>query len=147
MNLIIIDACAWACVFSAACADHENFRPVLEAIETRRRIVAWGGTGYITELKRCRRYLGIHVELERQRKARRFADAHVDVVEVEVQAKEEDPDFDDAHIIALQIVSGAVVICSGDRRANRFFKKRELYPKRHRRPRIYSSRRNSELMG
>lgn len=143
---IIVDANTWASVFSASVSDHDQFAPVLEAVAKSRATLAWGGTGYIEELKRAPKYHGVYIELDRQRKARRFDDHSIDIEAERVRLVEEDSDFNDCHIIGLQIVSRAEVICSKDKRAHPYFKKKGLYPKKHRIPSIYSNRKHKRLL-
>jgi predicted nucleic acid-binding protein len=135
---IIVDTNAWSKVFSASDKDHQEFKPVLDAIRSRTSILQWGGSKYLAELRKCPRYLGIHKELLNQGLALRANCELVDESTAVVASLETDPDFDDAHLIGLQIVTKSQVVCTHDARCHRFLKKASLYPKKHRRPKIYA---------
>lgn len=62
--------------------------------------------------------------------------AAVDAAEQRIRAAEPSTDFDDAHIVAIFDTSGCALLCSGDDRADRFVKRRELYDN-HGPPKIY----------
>jgi predicted nucleic acid-binding protein len=146
MKLIIIDANTWASVFSTLSSDHAQFQKVRDGIVLKKLTLAWGGSIYRSELQRCIKYLNLHNELTKGSRAKQFLDTDVDTRAVIVSAAESDPDFDDAHIIALQIVSKAPVICTKDARAHKFIKKAVLYPKKHKRPSIYSNSTHVKLL-
>lgn len=135
---IIVDTCAWSRVFSASDKNHSEFEPVLKAIRTRVCNLQWGGSKYLAELRKCPKYMGIHVELQKQGSATRLPKELVDAATEIVAKLESDPDFDDAHLLGLQIVSKSHVVCTHDARSHKFLKKKSLYPKRHRRPKLYS---------
>jgi hypothetical protein len=144
--MVIVDANTWAAVFDSSNKCHHEFRPVKEYVESTLKSLAWGGSRYAEELKKCPRYMAIHLELTKGSRAVRLSDHDIDKEEQRIIGKESDGDFDDPHIIAIQIVSKAPVICSADKRAFRFYKKKSLYPYGHKRPRIYSKKANRNLL-
>jgi len=146
MKFIIIDTNTWNSVFSSSSSDHRDFKSVQEGIISGRLTLAWGGSIYRSELQRCLKYLKLHNELTKGSRAKQFPDNAIDARTSLVKSIETDPDFDDAHIIALQVVSKASIICTKDIRAHKFIKKVCLYPKRHKRPSIYSSFAHSNLL-
>jgi hypothetical protein len=144
--MVIIDANTWGNVFDPSNRRHGAFRPVKEYVENNLKSLAWGGTHYAKELKRCPRYWGIHIELEKGKRAIRFDTCAIDDEEVRVKSLDSSIDFDDPHIIAIQIISHAPIICSCDGRAFKYFKDAKFYPKAHDRPKIYSKKSHAELL-
>lgn len=143
---IIVDANTWSRVFDSANLEHGDFKPVLDCIGKRKATLVYGGKTYMKELKESPKYLQLHAQYRKARMAE-FLDAEeVDTQEIEVRGKEDNPDFDDPHIIAIQIVSKAPVICSKDERAEKFFKKAQLYPKGHKSPKIYKRKEHVSLL-
>jgi len=146
MKFIIIDTNTWSSVFSSSSSDHRDFKNVLKGIISGRLTLAWGGSIYRKELQCCLKYLKLHNELTKGSRAKLFPVDAIDNMTSLIKSIEPDPDFDDAHIIALQVVSKASIICTKDIRAHKFIKRARLYPKRHERPRIYSSFAHSDLL-
>jgi len=144
--MVIVDASAWAVVFDANNKQHDEFSPVKKYIETNFKSLAWGGSHYAEELKKCPKYMGVHLELAKGSRAVCFDVGAIDKEEKRVAELEESKDFDDPHIIAIQIISNAPIICSTDKRAFPFFKKKALYPEGHQRPKIYSKKTNRDLL-
>jgi hypothetical protein len=143
--MVIVDANTWPAVFDPSNQRHGDFRPVKDYIENNFKSLAWGGSHYVNELRNCPKYLKMHLELEKGSRAIRFDDKAIDKDEVRIKQLEDSKDFDDPHIIAIQIISKAPIICSCDKRAFDFFKKPIFYPKLHPRPKIYSKKSNKDL--
>jgi hypothetical protein len=148
--MVIIDANTLSHVFNPKDARHVDFKPLFDFIKSRRKILAWGGTTYNNELKNSPKYLGVLIELENIGISRKFPDEPIDSYEAYLYSIINHPDFDDAHIISLQVSSKAKIICSLDKRSYPYIKDQidgiKLYPKRHRRPSIYSKRSNQNLL-
>jgi len=142
MSNLIVDANAWAHVFDQKNSIHVEFSQIRNFILSRKVTLAWGGEKYRKELAKCEKYLRLHLEFTKSGIAIHVCDIDVDAIELEVSNFESDPDFDDPHMIALQIVSKSVVIVSVDKRAHKFFKSKSLYPPNHPKPKIYTSRRS-----
>lgn len=142
----IIDTCVIPSVFSATCQKHHEYKPIKECLYNRKLFMQIGGTKYIKELQKFNGYLRIINELIKAGIVHKVSSKNVDKYEKKVLSKENDKDFDDPHLIALQIVSKAIIICTDDARAMPFLKKKELYPKNHKRPKIYSGLRNVDLL-
>lgn len=146
---IVVDACAFSRVFDG---DDPQFGPVKKWIFSGRGRMVFGGTSYIRELNRLKKYLPIVAELSRQGKVVRIKDGEVDVVEKRVKKLVKSTDFDDPHIVAIVDVSGCRLVCTLDARADRFLRDSSLY-KKSRRPSIYRSAshlhllRNSNIVG
>jgi len=144
--LLIIDTCCLANVFNSDDQEHKNFEPVMTWIKKGKGQIVYGGTTYKKELSMAVRYFSLLAELNRRGRVLQVDDDLVDQEEKCVKGKEANKDFDDPHLIAIVIVSGCKVICTNDKRAHRFIKKKNLYPKGFKRPAIYSNKRNSNLL-
>jgi len=144
--MVIVDTNTWGPVFDCGSDQHPEFAAVRSYILATKASMAWGGSYYVEELRKASKYLGIHLELTKGGRAIRFKDDAVDAATHEAEAKCQHRDFDDAHLIGLQIVSKAAVIVSHDKRAYPFLKRKCLYPKHHTRPKIYCKRQHSKLL-
>lgn len=137
---MIIDANTIPCVFSKNNAKHEAFKPVLEWIVYGKGKISLGGKLLTKEIvEKQRSYIQIILELNKFNKIHKFDNSIVDKKEEEIKQKERDPDFDDPHIIALSIVSGAKIICSDDQRSFKFIGKIKEYEKSSEVPKIYTT--------
>lgn len=121
---LIIDACCIANVFDVTNKNHGDFSPVYSWVCKGPGKIIYGGNKYKEELKQCKRYLPILVELSRQGRVVLLDDEAVNTEEELVKQRETDPDFDDPHLIAIVIISKCRVICTNDRRAHKFIKKK-----------------------
>lgn len=144
--MVIVDTNSWASVFDSSSQRHADFRPVKEYIENNFKSLAWGGSHYVGELRKSPKYLKIHFELAKGSRAVRFDDKAIDKDEARIKKLDKSKDFDDPHIIAIQIISNAPIICSCDKRAFPYFKNPMFYPKGHLRPKIYSKKSNRDLL-
>ena len=108
--------------------------------------MVYGGSTYLTELGRCKKYAPLIAQLRLARKVVRLDNADVDQEEERVRGVEPHPDFDDAHLVSMVVVSGVRLVCTKDRRAHRFLKDRKFYPKGVARPLLYTSRKNAGLL-
>ena len=143
----VLDVNSFHRMFDRNSKEHADFAPLLEWLyDNPRTSLVIGGTTYGDEIGRLSKYLGYIVELERTRKLSRIDDAVVDSEEKRVADLVTHRDFDDPHIVALFCASGCLIFASHDKRADRFVKMKELYPKNHRRPRIYRSRRQKKTL-
>lgn len=140
---IIIDTNTLALVFDKTTLGHNEFKPVSDWIFTGKGKVVYGGTKYKHELKK---YLGIFTELSRANKAVKIDDQKVDNAELMASGMIVDKDFDDQHIVGLLIVSKCKLICSHDKRAYPFFRNKIFFSPASNKPRIYSGKRNHELL-
>lgn len=146
MEYIIVDTNTWSPVFNNKDKNHANFKLVYEYIMDGKCVLAYGGTKYFEELEKCESYLKLHNQFKTANMARTFDADDIDAMVGKISALKCHRDLDDQHIIALQVVSKAKVICSKDVRAHKFFKDKALYPKKHRMPKIYSQLRHKEVL-
>lgn len=133
---LVIDTCTVAKVFNEDAEEHKRFAPIRDWIISQDGKMIYGGRKYIKELGSSRR---IVVEMERRGKLVRLHDDRVDKIAKDLKRKEPAKRFDDEHLIAMVIVSRCCVICTDDARAMPYLKRKDLYPKKFKRPKIYQS--------
>ena len=145
---MIIDANCLSCVFSSTDAGHPDFAPVKEWIDGPGGWLVIGGSKYIAELARARRYLNLVMEMKKRNKDKviHVADTEVDNHERRIRQMCRDAAFNDAHLVALVCVSKCKLICTNEREALRYLQRRDFYPRGVRRPRIYRAVRNARLL-
>ena len=104
----------------------------------------YGGAKYNTEL-RGGKYTGVLNELGRMGKLVKLPAASVDKYAAALKTKIPDADFDDEHIVALVALSKCCVVCTWDKRAFRYLKRKDIYPKGVKPPKIYQWKSNARL--
>ena len=122
---IILDINILSSVFSQAAMKHREFEPVLKWITEGHGRVVYGGTKYKKELGKTP-YLKIFSLLNIYNRAIPLNDEEVDKEQQYVESLENDPDFDDPHIIAMVRVSGCKLLCSNDTRSIRFIRDKKF---------------------
>lgn len=141
---IIIDTNTLSCVFDSTNKDHDNFKPVLDWIYNGKGIIIFGGTKYLDEIKV--NYLNLFLQFKKARKAIFVDNIQVDRETDSCSAAIVHKDFDDQHLVGLLKVSGCKLICSGDARAFRYFTHNTFFSPSSKKPKIYSSRVNLDLL-
>jgi predicted nucleic acid-binding protein len=143
---IVVDTNVVASVFNPASANHDEFEPVFRWILRGKGKLVYGGSTYWREVfERMPKYGALILELKRGGKCVVLDRNAVDEAERRVQDAEPSADFDDAHLVAIFDVSGCMLLCSDDARADRFVKDRELYERRTP-PRIYRLAEHAHLL-
>lgn len=143
---IIIDTNCFANVFIRTSANHDQFKPVLDWIINGKGIVVYGGSKYLSELKKAPKYLPILRFLKEVNKVCQGNADNIDRIQSEIEAIITDPDFDDPHLPAIVIDTKCKLICSEDKRSITFVKDKALYPKGFSIPVFYTSFRNYDLL-
>jgi predicted nucleic acid-binding protein len=143
---IIIDTNVLADVFEKGSKFHSEFEPVYDWINDGKGKIVLGGSKYANELDRTRKYLKILGEFERKNKIVRVNNEKVDAREKEIEKKKRHTDFNDAHLIAIVIESGCMLVCTKDSASVPFIKDKAFYPKSCKKPKIYSGKRNKNLL-
>jgi predicted nucleic acid-binding protein len=143
---IIIDTNVFGDVFNKESKSHLEFEPVINWILYGKGKIVYGGAKYKNELRRAKKYLKILVEFEKMNKVVRVDDEKIDDREKEIKKTNRHRDFNDEHIIAIVIVSGCVLVCTKDSSAVPFIKDPSFYPKSCKKPKIYSGKRNKNLL-
>ena len=143
---IIIDTNCLASVFSKTAENHDEFEPVLEWMLHGKGKLICGGTKYIDELKKTKKYLNIINCLKDKGKVI-FADKeNVDQEHSRIEKMVNDKDFDDPHLPAIVIVGKSKLICTKDTRSVKFITRTDIYPKGIDIPKYYTGARNIKLL-
>ncbi len=143
----ILDSNSFSTFFNPCCDDHYKFKPLhdwLYNVDGVKLVI--GGTVYKNEIKKLTKYLGYLSELLKTKKLAYIKDSAVDEEEKNICKIVNDPDFDDPHMIALLIVSGCILFASKDKRADKYIKRKEFFPKGSHRPSIYRDRIHASLL-
>lgn len=143
---IIIDINCFANVFSPKSSKHEEFKPVLEWILIGKGIMIYGGTRYINELKKAPKYLPLLRLLKDVGKALEGCSKTIDKLQDNVEALNEDKDFDDPHLPAIIIATKCKLICSEDTRSIKHVTDSKYYPNGFTKPAYYTSSKNKSLL-
>ncbi len=143
---IIIDTNALGDVFNAESKSHAEFEPVKDWIREGKGKIVYGGSKYTKELTRAYRYLKLFGEFEKENKVVRVDDEKVDTREKEIAKKKHSRKFNDAHIIAIVIESGCMLVCTKDLASIPFIEDEAFYPESCKKPEIYLGRRNKNLL-
>lgn len=143
---VIIDTNTLSCVFNPKDERHEDFLPVLNWIVKGKGKLIMGGSKYMKELSRARKFLPIINKLKKSSKVYIADKDKVDTKENEIKARIPDPDFDDPHLPAIAIVGKCKVICTCDTRSYRFVTNRALYSQKSDIPKYYSKKKNAVLL-
>ncbi|MGB0930888.1 MAG: hypothetical protein ACPGVB_08940 [Chitinophagales bacterium] len=139
---VIVDVNILGGVFDKNHSRFEDYEPIKKwVLEGKGKLVV-GGSKYGEELKRVERYAKLIAELAKLGKVVVLKKQNVDNHQVVIEGKEKDPDFDDPHLIAMVVESGVRILCSDDKRADKFIKKRKFYPKGKKPPIIYRNKRH-----
>lgn len=137
---MIIDANVFPCVFSPNNAKHSKFKPVLEWLIFGKAKMILGGKLFREEiLQKQKSFTPLLLELNKLNKIHMLDNDLIDNKEQEIKSKENDPDFDDPHIIALAIESRCKLICSDDARSFKFIHKIKTYDNNSIEPSIYTT--------
>jgi len=143
---LVIDACCIPKVFNRENRHHQNFAPVLEWVSNGNGCMIYGGTKYFVELQQLPKYLGIIGELQRKGRAIELPRTRVDAIAATLKVEVTDADFNDEHLVAIVIVSRCRVVCTEDKLAIPYLKRREFYCCHGMKtPKIYRSSRNQNL--
>lgn len=143
---IVIDPGCIPAVFDVSAQDHSEFKPISDWICTGKGKMIYGGKKYRNEMSKLGKYLSVIAELRRGGRAIEIDNKQVDKVQQSLELRKKHRNFDDAHLIAIVIISGVMLVCTKDKRACPFIKDKRLYPKGSLLPRIYSKSRNKNLI-
>lgn len=107
--------------------------------------MVFGGTHYSKELEMQSKYIPIIAELKRIHKVIVVDKDTVDDLEDKVKEIEPKKDFDDPHLVAIVEISGCRIVCSDDKRADKYIKDERFYNK-SKKPSIYRTNNHSHLL-
>lgn len=143
---VIIDTNCLANVFSRNSEKHKEFKPILDWILNGKGIVIYGGTKYISELSKTPKYIPILRFLKELNKVHIGNKENIDRIQSEIEAINDDPDFDDPHLPAIVIDTKCKIICSEDKRSIPFVRDRKFYPNDFTPPLYYTKFGNRTLL-
>jgi predicted nucleic acid-binding protein len=143
---IIIDINVFADVFNKKSTFHIEFTPVQEWILKGKGKIVYGGSRYKKELRLAVKYFRLLVELEKINKTVKLDDSEVDKKEWEVAKTKKHRDFNDEHLVAMVLASGCRLVCTKDSSAMPFIKDHIFYTGAGKRPKIYSGKKNKDLL-
>jgi hypothetical protein len=142
---IVIDINTLSSVFDSSSLQHYEFKPVFDWIYNGKGKIVYGGTKYITELSRTK-YLNLFIQFRSAGKAIPIDNNLVDRETEKVEALVKHDNFNDQHLVGLLIVSGCLLISSLDKKSYPYITNKGFYQAPLKRPKIYSSRRNANLL-
>jgi hypothetical protein len=116
--LLIIDSNCFAAALSNI--PDVEFVPLLNSVRTGKRGIAYGGTTLLQEYKRVATAWGLLLKLDQAGRAKLFPSGAVDQMALHISGLGILVS-DDAHIVALALVSGARLLCSRDGRLHTDF--------------------------
>lgn len=143
---IVIDPNCIPSVFGSSASDRDDFKPINQWISRRSGKLVYGGSKWYREFSYHSRYVGIIAELERSGRVVRVNDGEVDRLQKQLERRRRHKNFDDAHLVAILIVSRVMLVCTKDKHACRFLKDKTLYPNGMARPKIYSNIKHKHLI-
>lgn len=145
--MIVLDINCFHLVFQPKSSDNNNFCHILHwVIKQRHACFVYGGTKYKCELGKIeRKYIGFLSELKRAKKFIEINEKMIDENARQLKIICTDIDFDDEHIIAILNISGCKLICTKDKKAQEYIKRKDFYSDK-KVPRIYSSSKHKSLL-
>ena len=143
----VLDVNSFHRFFDPSCQGFYDFEPLHDWLYQKNGTkLVYGGTTNLKEISRLKKYGGYLVEL---RKISKFVQIDSKLVDEETEKIKDivnSNDFDDPHIIALLAISGCLLFASYDLRADKYVKRKDLYPKNTPRRSIYRTRQHSALL-
>lgn len=144
---LIIDTCVLAAVLDPENAEHDEFSPIHDYLYRFRGKMVSGGTKYKREIATMRKFTRILVGFERSGQLKLLVDTRVDSLEDRIKDLTLNRGFNDQHIAAMVVASGAPVVCTNDRESIPMLKDAQLFREMGgRKPAVYTRRRNRDLL-
>ena len=141
---LIIDTCAFHAVFNETDKNHFNFVAIVDWLENRRGKIVIGGSKYRKEIE-TKKVTRLLRNFDQAGRLVKVNDAKVDQIAADLKKRVPEKEFDDEHLVAIISVSRCIVICTNEKRAIPYLKRRDLYPNGVSRPKIYRTMRNADL--
>ena len=130
---IIVDTNVFPEVILADVPVTAGFRAVKAHIEDKKSKLIWGGSKLESELKGHLKLIG---EMSRANKVIIADSDKVNAMEAQLKKDYPRNKFDDEHIVALAIISGARLVCTVDGVLQTYLKDPKVFPKKAPRPSI-----------
>lgn len=140
----LIDANVLSKVFNINDVEHKPFRAIALWVTEGNGCIVYGGSEYAKQLG-TGKYLRLFTELRIAQRAFPVDGGAVDAREKFLKKKVTDKAFDDAHLLAIIAVSKCCLLCTGDIRLRPYFRRKDLYPKGVRIPKLYTKSHGKEF--
>jgi len=121
---IIVDTNVMSCVLDK---NNQDYFPVFDWVVNKNGKFVYGGTKYLNELSKQKKFLSFLVELGKLNKTFIANKKVVDDLQVKIENSVTNSDFDDPHLIAIIIATKCKLICSEDSRADKFLKSKQVF--------------------
>ena len=145
-NGVLLDTNCFSHVFNRNDKQHAEFADFLKWLCYGPGYLVYGGTKYLSELKKTEKYLKVFTLLQLFNKAQLYDSSAIDLEQERIVELVNDPDFDDPHLPAIIIVSKCRVICSIDERSFPFIKRKDIYNGKAKCPKFYTGSKCSNLL-
>ncbi len=146
---LIIDTNILHPVFDHTNSEHRFFSCIKDWLKTnaKTRLII-GGTKYKTEIRSLTngKYVAIYSQLRQAGRIIAEDDEVVDAKTIYLKSLEKDSSFDDAHVLALVVVSGCKILATNDQPFTRFAKMRKFYNKGQKPPLIFNQNTSSKVL-
>lgn len=144
---LVLDTNVFGAFFESDNAKHSDFLPALNWVVKGKGKLVYGGTTYKREMKEAKKYIRFFAALQRAGKLVLLCDTSVDDQEAELKKIEPNEDFDDPHLVAIVLKSECMILCTNDKRALPYIKRKAFYSGGGaKKPKIYQSKRNASLL-
>ncbi len=143
---IIVDTNCLANVFSMSSQKHNQFKPVLDWILLGKGKIVYGGSKYKRELKNATKYQYLFRLMKECGKVIVGDDKEIDKHEHQIQSKNNNKEFNDAHLLAIAISTKCRIICSEDTTSIKFVTDMKNFPQKMEKPVYYTSKKNATLL-
>jgi hypothetical protein len=132
----IVDTNVFGLVFNSLNTEHKEYYLLNRWLYKGKGKLVYGGDKYATELTGglFRRTV---LELNRMGKTVILNRKQVNDYAKKLKAMIPDKDFDDEHLVAIVALSGCRVVCTDEKRAIPYLRRKDLYPKGIKPPKIY----------
>jgi len=143
---LIIDANALSEVFDSSNSNHKNYAPVKKCVLECKGVMYYGGTKFKEEIETQKSLIKLLGELRKSGKLIELNQDVVDKKEKALKVIEPATNFDDPHLIAICIIAEIELICSNDKRADKYITAHYLYPSPKLIPAIYRNLTHKHLL-
>lgn len=155
---IIIDAELFTATTNVRSKEYTDLKPVIDWIVYGKGKAVYGGLKYAREVKKHGKFRGFLTELEHISKTVHANDQDVDFTHCYLERKFKSSNYNDHHIVAIQVVSGCKLVCTVDQGLHSLIKacylskeikkiKRDcLNPGSLERPKIYQNKRTHKKL-
>ena len=143
---IIVDTNTFGDLINGSSTFHDDYQPIIDWVINGNGKFVIGGTKYFEELKRHHKILKLFGELNKKNKIVNVCNEKVDEYQLELQKNYSEDDFDDPHLVSIVAISNCRLICTRDSRAIPYLTDRKYFPKGIKPPKIYSGKRNRNLL-